>query len=218
MGQDLSFRGRRRVAVIVAVGVAVAVPVAGQNPAAGPQASISSTAPRTADGHPDLRGVWFFGTLTPLQRPDDLAGRTHLTDEEIAAIEERAGNRPQFFGLFGDTSRYAFDKRTSLIVDPADGKVPARTPAGEKRQAERDAARRAAANPEDLPVYERCILGFNAGPPIIPGGYNQNIQLFQTRDHVAIHTEMVHDTRIVPLDGRPHLPSHVRQWNGSSRG
>ena len=218
MGQDLSFRGRRRVAVIVAVGVAVAVPVAGQNPAAGPQASISSTAPRTADGHPDLRGVWFFGTLTPLQRPDDLAGRTHLTDEEIAAIEERAGNRPQFFGLFGDTSRYAFDKRTSLIVDPADGKVPARTPAGEKRQAERDAARRAAANPEDLPVYERCILGFNAGPPIIPGGYNQNIQLFQTRDHVAIHTEMVHDTRVVPLDGRPHLPSHVRQWNGSSRG
>ena len=218
MGQDLSFRGRRRVAVIVAVGVAVAVPVAGQNPAAGPQASISSTAPRTADGHPDLRGVWFFGTLTPLQRPDDLAGRTHLTDEEIAAIEERAGNRPQFFGLFGDTSRYAFDKRTSLIVDPADGKVPARTPAGEKRQAERDAARRAAANPEDLPVYERCILGFNAGPPIIPGGYNQNIQLFQTRDHVAIHTEMVHDTRIVPLDGRPHLPSHVRHWNGSSRG
>ena len=166
MGQDLSFRGRSLVAVIAAVGVAVAVPVAGQNPAAGPQASISSTAPRTADGHPDLRGVWFFGTLTPLQRPDDLAGRTHLTDEEIAAIEERAGNRPQFFGLFGDTSRYAFDKRTSLIVDPADGKVPARTPAGEKRQAERDAARRAAANPEDLPVYERCILGFNAGPPL----------------------------------------------------
>jgi hypothetical protein len=67
-------------------------------------------------------------------------------------------------------------------------------------------------------VYERCILGFNAGPPIIPGGYNQYIQLFQTRDHVAIHTEMVHDTRIVPLDGRPHLPSDVRQWNGSSGG
>ena len=74
------------------------------------------------------------------------------------------------------------------------------------------------AGPEDRDVDERCILGFNAGPPIIPGGYNQYIQLFQTRDHVAIHTEMVHDTRIVPLDGRPHLPSHVRQWNGSSRG
>ena len=218
MGQDLSFRGRCRVAVIVAVGVAVAVPVAGQNPAAGSQASSSSTASRTVDGRPDLGGVWFFGTLTPLQRPDRLGDRTHLTDEEIAAIEDRAANRPQFFGLFAHTPRYAFDRRTSLIVDPANGKVPARTPAGEARQAERDAARRAAANPEDLPVYERCILGFNAGPPIIPAGYNQYIQLFQTRDHVAIHTEMVHDTRIVPLDGRPHLPSHVRQWNGSSRG
>jgi hypothetical protein len=102
-------------------------------------------------------------------------------------------------------------------VDPANGKVPARTPAGEARQAERDAARRAATDPEDLPPYERCIQGFNAGPPIIPGGYNQHVQLFQTRDHFVIHTEMVHDSRIVPLDGRPHPPSDVRQWNGSSR-
>jgi hypothetical protein len=156
--------------------------------------------------------------LTPLERPADLAGRTHLTDEEIAAIEKRAAGRPESFGLFGDRSKYVFDKRTSLIVDPADGKVPARTPAGEKRQADRDAARRAADNPEDLPVYERCILGFNAGPPIIPGGYNQNIQLFQTRDYLVINTEMVHDARIVKLDGRPHLPTQLRQWDGDSRG
>jgi hypothetical protein len=92
------------------------------------------------------------------------------------------------------------------------------TPAGQKRQDERSAARRAAENPEDLPVYERCILGFNAGPPIIPGGYNQNIQLVQTRDYVVIHTEMVHTARIIPLDGRPRLPAHIRQWNGDSRG
>jgi hypothetical protein len=218
MGKTLSVRIRRRVAAIVAGVVAVAVPVAGQSSAARPKASISSTASRTADGHPDLQGVWNFGTLTPLERPADLAGRTHLTDEEIAAIEKRAASRPETFGLFADRSKYAFDKRTSLIVDPADGKVPARTPAGEKRQADRDAARRAAANPEDLPVYERCILGFNSGPPIIPGGYNQNIQLFQTRDYVVIHNEMVHNARIVPLDGRPHLPTHLRQWNGDSRG
>jgi hypothetical protein len=218
MGKTLSVRVRRRVAAIVAVVVAVAVPVAGQSSAARPKASISSRVSRTADGHPDLQGVWFFGTLTPLQRPDDLAGRTHLTDEEIAAIEERAGNRRETFGLFADRSKYAFDKRTSLIVDPADGKVPAMTPAGEKRQAARSAARRAAENPEDLPVYERCILGFNAGPPIIPGGYNQNIELFQTRDYVVIHNEMVHNARIVPLDGRPRLPTHLRQWNGDSRG
>ena len=218
MGKTLSVRVRRRVAAIVAVVVAVAVPVAGQSSAARPKASISSTASRTADGHPDLQGVWFFGTLTPLQRPADLAGRTHLTDEEIAAIEKRAASRPETFGLFADRSKYAFDKRTSLIVDPADGKVPALTPAGEERQAARIAARRAAENPEDLPVYERCILGFNAGPPIIPGGYNQNIQLFQTRDYLVINTEMVHDARIVRLDGRPHLPTHLRQWNGDSRG
>jgi hypothetical protein len=218
MGKTLSLRVRRRVAGIVAVVVAVAVPVAGQSSAARPKASISSTASRTTDGHPDLQGVWFFGTLTPLERPADLAGRTHLTDEEIAAIEKKAASRPETFGLFADRSKYAFDKRTSLIVDPADGKVPARTPAGEKRQADRDAARRAAENPEDLPVYERCILGFNAGPPIIPGGYNQNIQLFQTRDYLVINTEMNHDARIVFLDGRPRLPTHIRQWDGDSRG
>jgi hypothetical protein len=215
MGKILSVRLRRRVAVIVAAVAAVAVPVAGQSSAPPPK---ESTASRTADGHPDLQGVWFFGTLTPLQRPADLAGRTHLTDEEAAAIEERAGNRRETFGLFGDRSKYAFDKRTSLIVDPSDGKVPAMTPAGEQRQTARSAARRAAENPEDLPVYERCILGFNAGPPIIPGGYNQNIQLFQTRDYVVINTEMVHEARIVPLDGRPRLPTHLRQWNGDARG
>src|SRR5260221_10639538 len=104
------------------------------------------------------------------------------------------------------------------MVDPVDRKVATMTPAGEQRQTERSAARRAAENPEDLPVYERCILGFNAGPPIIPGGYNQNIELVQTRDYLVIHTEMVHTARIVPLDGRPRLPSGLREWNGDSRG
>jgi hypothetical protein len=217
MGKTLSVRVRRRVAAIVAGVVAVAVPVAGQSSAAGPKASTSSPAPRTADGHPDLQGVWLFATLTPLQRPDNLAGRTHLTDEEIAAIEERAGNRRETFGLFPDPSKYSFDKRTSLIVDPPDGKVPPMTPAGQKRQDVRSAARKAVENPEDLPIYERCIVGFNAGPPIIPGGYNQHIQLVQTRDYVVIHVEMVHEARIIPLDGRPQLPAHLRQWNGSSR-
>jgi len=208
----------RRVAAIVAVVVAVAAPVAGQTSGAVRPKAVNPTVPRTADGHPDLQGVWFFGTLTPLERPANLAERTHLTDQEIAAIEDRAGTRPQSFGLFGDRAQYAFDKRTSLVVDPPDGKVPAMTPAGEKRQTERSAARKAAENPEDLPVYERCILGFNAGPPIIPGGYNQNIQLVQTPDYLVIHTEMVHTARIVPLHERPRLPGQIREWNGDPRG
>jgi hypothetical protein len=217
MGKTQSVRGRSRVAAIAAVVMAVAAPVAGQSSAARPQASDGSTVSRTADGHPDLQGVWFFGTLTPLQRPDNLAGRTHLTDEEIAAIEGKAGNRRETFGLFPDVASYSFEKRTSLVVDPPDGKVPPMTPAGQKRQDIRSAARRAAENPEDLPIYERCIVGFNAGPPIIPGGYNQHMQLFQTRDYVVLNVEMVHEARIIPLDGRPHLPAQLREWNGSSR-
>src|SRR4029453_1420301 len=116
MGKALSVRVGRCVAAVVAVVVAVTVPIAGQRPAP-PKASSSSTVPRTADGHPDLQGVWLFATLTPLQRPDNVAARTHLTDEEIATIEERAGNRKETFGLFPDEARYSWDKRSSLIVD-----------------------------------------------------------------------------------------------------
>jgi len=221
MGKTLSVRVGRRVAAIVAGVVAVAVPVvvAGQSSGA-PKAAASATVPRTPDGHPDLQGVWFYATLTPLQRPDNLAGRTHITDAEVAEIEkrsqQRAANEP--FGLFADYPKYAFDKRSSLIIDPPDGKIPARTPYGEKRQAERDAARHAAENPEDLPPYERCINGYNSGPPILPGGYNENIQLVQTRDYLMLNSEMVHTARIIPLDGRPKLPERFRQWDGDSRG
>jgi hypothetical protein len=204
-------------AAIVAVMVAVTVPVAGQSSAAGAKASSSSTVPRTADGHPDLQGVWLFATLTPLQRPDNLAGRTHLTDEEIATIEERAGNRKETFGLFPDEARYSWDKRSSLIVDPPDGKIPAMTPDGQKRQDVLSARRKAVEHPEDLPIYERCIVGFNSGPPVLPGGDNQHMQLVQTRDYLMMHVEMVHEARIIPLDGRPHPPNQLRQWNGSSR-
>ena len=217
MGKTLSVRVRRRVAAIVAGVVAVAVPVAGQSSSAPPKAPSSATVPRTADGHPDLQGVWLFATLTPLQRPDNLAGRTHLTDEEIATIEERAGNRKETFGLFPDEAHYSWDKRSSLIVDPPDGKVPAMTPAGQKRQDVLSARRKAVEHPEDLPIYERCIVGFNSGPPVLPGGYNQHMQLVQTRDYLMMHVEMVHEARIIPLDGRPQLPNQLRQWNGSSR-
>jgi hypothetical protein len=93
------------------------------------------------------------------------------------------------------------------------------TPEGEKRaDARSEAMRRPADGPEDRDLYERCLLGFNAGPPMIPSGYNNNFQLVQTRDFVVIVNEMVHDARVVPLDGRPRLPKSIRQWQGDSRG
>jgi hypothetical protein len=111
------------------------------------------------------------------------------------------------------------NKRTSLVVDPPDGRIPPMTPEGQARATRRaEALRRPATGPEDRPLYERCIVGFNSGPPMIPSGYNNNFQLFQTRNHVVILNEMVHDARIVPTDGRPPLGQAIRQWAGDSRG
>ncbi len=198
---------------------------------------------RTADGQPDLQGVWDFRTITPLERPAALADRETLTDEEIAELELQAANRKIFDGPSreGDVGAYndfwldlgtnvVDTKRTSLIVDPPDGRLPALTPTA-RRQAgslgadlpgERPVRYRAggiaADGPEDRGVGVRCILGFNSGPPMMPSGYNNNMQLFQTSSHVVILNEMVHDARIIPLDGRPHLSDGVRQWNGDSRG
>ena len=181
------------------------------------------TPPRTLDGQPDLQGVWFFGTLTPLERPANLAGRTHLTDEEIAAVEGRtadAAGRNVSFGFFGDNAKYAFHKRTSLIVDPPDGRMPPFTQFGRERSmAHLKRISAVPAGPEDRSIWDRCILGWNSGPPMIPtvpAGYNQNVMIFQTRDLVVLLNEQVHNARMVPLDGRPH--GTIRQWAGDSRG
>src|SRR5262249_3420532 len=112
-------------------------------------------------------------------------------------------------------------RQTSIIVDPPNGRIPAMTPDGQARVAARAAARRgrgASDDPEGRSLAERCLIGFNAGPPLMPSAYNNNIQIVQTKDQVLIMTEMVHESRIVPLDGRPHLPSNLRPWMGDSRG
>ena len=111
-------------------------------------------------------------------------------------------------------------RRTSLIIDPSNGRMPSSTPAGRERgQARREYAREHPADgPEDFSAGVRCILGFNAGPPFTPSAYNNNMQLFQTPDHVVLMTEMVNTSRVVPIDGGPHLPEEVRQWSGDSRG
>ena len=140
---------------------------------------------------------------------------------------DTVGNYNQFW--FDPGTAVVDTKRTSLVVDPTDGRIPALTPDAERRRAagteEGRGLRRHTPTPggivEDLGpggVQVRCIVGFNSGPPMTPGGYNQNMQLFQTEDHVVILNEMIHDARIVPLDGRQHLSEELRQWAGSSRG
>ena len=211
--------------------LAILVPLQSLAPvsvAAQPSSSTATAVPRTTDGRPDLQGVWDFGSVTPLQRPAALAGKEFLTDEDVSALEAQAAarvDRPPRPGDTGSYNRFWSDggttvvgtKRTSLIVDPPDGQLPSYTPEGQARMAARQEARRRNAGPEDRDVDERCILGFNSGPPMLPGAYNNFVQLFQIPGYVAILTEMVHDVRLIPLDDRPHLPSHIRQWMGDSR-
>ena len=203
----------------------------------------SVTAPRTSWGAPDLQGVWDFRTITPMERPAALAETEVLSDAEAARLEaeekatrdavdselayDTVGNYNQFWYEPGTT--VVDTKRTSLVVDPPDGRIPALTPDAERQRAAGTEAnrglRRHTPTPggfvEDLGpggVQVRCILGFNSGPPMAPSAYNQNMQLFQTADHIVILNEMVHNARIVPLDGRSHLPERLRQWAGDSRG
>lgn len=205
------------------------------------------TAPRTPDGQPDLQGVWESNGATPLERPKALEGKEFLTDAEVAELKKRAArifdtNGRSDFAAGDDVFLAAlanaeqhenpnatgstvwmvereWDNRTSLIVDPPDGRVPAMTArAQEKRVAAAPAGRRPPAGPEDLTNLLRCIT---AGVPRLGGNaasYNSFYQILQTPGYVVLAMETIHDARIIPLDQRPHLPSTIQQWNGDSRG
>jgi hypothetical protein len=162
-----------------------------------------------------------------LERPSELAGKQILTAEEAAAFEkqtlkERAATLSTGDREWWDSgSKVMKARRTSLIVDPSDGRVPALTPEARKRAAARADARRGhgpADSWEDRSLSERCIWFGSAGPPMLPGPYNNNVQLVQTRDYVAILNEMIHDLRIIPMDGRPRAGDSIHQWMGDSRG
>ena len=215
--------------------------------------TADAAGPRTPWGHPDLQGTWDYRTLTPLERPEALGDKAFLTVEEAASLEQetlarnerllnraaettaasdqvdrRADGTPGFYNNFWlDRGTTAVPtRRTSLIVAPADGRLPPLTEPARRRARSPEAARIAgvrrgrlpAASYEDLDAGDRCIQHAKAGPPLSTGGYNNNMQLFQTPDHVVILAEQNFDARVVPLDGRPHVPSRVRQWMGDSRG
>ena len=196
--------------------------------------SAKWTTPRTPDGQPDLQGIWDYRTATPLERPKELGDRAFLTDGEIAEFERRAAERedgrppedgrsdpsvhPPWWLDYG--KRVVGTKRSSLIIDPADGRIPPITDEARKRAAALRASRAGrgpADGPEDRSLWERCITrGLPEG--MLPAGYNNNLQIIQTPTDVVLFSEMIHDARIVPLDGRPHVSQNVRAWTGDSRG
>jgi len=212
---------------VVAGAVALSAGVAAGQSASGPRGEDARwSPPRTAWGAPDLQGVWDYRTMTPLQRPREFTGKTVMSPEEAVAytarrLEEQADYdaspsvHAKWWLDYG--TELTDDKRTSLIVDPPDGRIPALTDSAKQRSAARGAYRRAhpADGADSRGLSERCLT---FGTPRLPGGYNNNYQILQTPDHVVILSEMVHDARIVPLDGRPYLPEGVRQWMGNSVG
>jgi hypothetical protein len=185
---------------------------------------------RTADGQPDLQGTWNFGSNVPLERPAKLGAQEFYTPQEAAenlkkgfqgdpAVTGGAHYDLAQFGLDPSQARYAPNLRTSLIVGP-EGQIPDETPEAQRRE-EAEAARQKGHEfdgPENRPLGERCILFPTVGPPMLPFAYNNNLQIFQAPGYVAILQEIVHDVRVIPTDGRPHLPAGIRQWRGDSRG
>jgi hypothetical protein len=187
--------------------------------------AASWTTPHTPWGDPDLQGVWNYATMTPLERSRDLAAKSVLTDEEAAEYERQTIARQSTTNntagpdWWDPGTRRLVDRRTSLIVDPENGRLPAATEEAQQRAAARAQSRPRgglADGPEDLGLNVRCIVWAIAGPPLLPGVYNNNVQFVQTHDYIAIVSEMIHDARIVPMDGRPH--GTVRRWMGDSRG
>jgi len=189
-------------------------------------------APRTPDGQPDLQGVWNNATMTPLERPASLAGKEFFTEQEArqyeAATWAQINSERRDGGADADIARSynefwrdrpnkIIGSRTSLIYDPKDGKIPALTPGAAARiaRAQRENAAHALDGPEGQNLWVRCIT---RGVPMVPGPYNNDFQILQSRNHVVIFNEMIHEARVVPLDGSPHPPSNIRFWTGDPRG
>ena len=204
------------------------------------------TPTRTLDGQIDIEGVWDFSTITPLERPESLGDKQTFNDEEAAAFERSENLRqnrdlidPKKGGLnylpgsvvpynefwYERGNTIVGSRRTSLIVDPPNGRIPSLTAQARRRLDALDAEAREeqlgtvrADSAQSRSLVDRCIVGLNAGPPFVPGAYNNRVQIVQGPDHVVLVMEMVHEPRVVPVDGRPHVPSAIRPYVGDSRG
>jgi hypothetical protein len=225
--------------ITLAVSMAVAATLSAQSFGA----DSNFIAPRNEWGQPDLRGVWNFSSNTPLERPAKYADQEYLSADDITRIREEAlaeiarsdGNSSQ--GGVGGYNQFWIEgvplednARTSLVIDPSNGRMPKRVAGapvafgglGPDINGELPVRFTVGGigkdHPEQRGLSERCLLGFNSVPPFMPSMYNNNVQLFQNKDHVVIFNEMIHEARIVPIDGRAHLPEEIAQWTGDSRG
>jgi hypothetical protein len=228
------------VLTVLAFGLLATTRVGTQAPSAAAKTKTATktyTPLRTPDGQPDLQGFWTNSTYTPLERPRNVT-KEFYTPEEAAEIEKRAAERENAepapgtpadvhydeaqFGLNRSQATYARNLRTSLIVDPADGRIPPPTAEAQKRAAELVALRKRKGGPFDsvqnMDFDDRCLIMAGTAPPMLSPGYMSNYQIVQAPGYVMILVERIHDARIIPLDGRPHPPENVRQWIGSSRG
>ena len=182
--------------------------------------------------HPDFGGIWNSATATPLERPAQFKDKEFFTPQEAAEWERRAAQRSQesaptpgtnsvgtyntAFWEYG--SKIVKTMRTSIITDPPDGRIPALTPSAAAEKSRRLQVLRHPSGPKDMGLQDQCLVFPTAVPPMIPYSYNSNYQFVQTDRLLMIHIEMAHDTRVISLDGRPHLPANVRRWLGDSIG
>jgi hypothetical protein len=231
--------------LVLAVAVVLSATIAAQSPASGKAAPAAKAAPagkaytppKTPDGQPDLQGFWTNSTYVPLERAQGVTKEFYTPEEAQAAIKAAADREAEQtepgttadvhydfsqFGLDRSQSKFTSSLRTSLVVDPPDGKIPPVNAQGQKRAADRAAARKAAGGQYDsvqnMPIGSRCIIMGGSGPPMMNAGYNANYQIVQSPGYVMILTEMIHDVRVIPIDNRAQPPQGVRQWTGVSRG
>jgi hypothetical protein len=187
-----------------------------------------------SDGHPGFDGIWNSATATPLERPRQLKDKAFFTPEEASEWERQVAESNQepspeaaakntgtgtyntVYREFG--SRSVKTLRTSIVTDPPDGRIPALTPGAADIKRRRIDAMKNAASAQDTGLQDQCLAFVTAGPPMLPYSYNSNYQIVQTSDAFVVHAEMLHDTRIIPLAGRPHLPPDIRLWMGDSIG